>query len=498
MSEDAELLRRYATEKDNAAFAELVRRHVDLVHSAAVRLVGGDAHLAWDVTQGVFLALARSASALASRPTVVSWLYTTTRFTAAKIVRARQRARARELEDHSMRETTHEPDWQTVRPVLDEAMHELDERDREAVLLRHFEGRSFAEIGKLCGGLSENAVRMRVERALDKLRARLARRGITSTALALSGVLSAQAVTAAPSGLATAAGALGAASAASSGMGWAIFMGATKTKLAVAGAVIALGIGGVAIFQQQNATRERHAADLTARHQSTLTALREENDALRNELAKAGKRGKQATAPGAGESQASAGSLDGPTLRTLVRLQREGIIRSAATMVDVEGRMGENWATVLGLDPAERKQLDAVLSKARTQLGFLELANSQAELLPDGRLSITVRPFTEGAAVHDEIVTTFRSVLGAERYEVFLGFAMKDLEDRFTQLGLGTRVITIHHDPSQTGKRGAYQMISRTNRPDGSVNMSVANDDQLHRNIASALGPLKAHVPSGF
>ena len=203
---DSELLRTYAKDRSETAFEELVRRHIDLVYSAALRQMNGDAHLAEDVTQSVFADLARKARRLTGHTSLTGWLYTSTRFVAANIRRSEQRRSARELEAHAMNTLLEsaepELDWARIRPLLDEAMHTLDEPDREAVLLRHFERRSYAEIGARFG-LSENAARMRVDRSLDKLHAVLAKRGVTSTALALAGVLTANAVVAAPSQLLT-------------------------------------------------------------------------------------------------------------------------------------------------------------------------------------------------------------------------------------------------------------------------------------------------------
>lgn len=203
--EDADLLRAHAECGDEAAFAELVRRHVDMVYSAAVRQVGGDAHLARDVTQRVFVDLARKARALAETRVLAGWLFVSTRYAAAKVVRGERRRRRREEEAHIMDKLTRndasERDWACVRPVLDEAMGELKAEDREAILLRFFEGRGFTEIGARLR-MSENAARMRVGRALDKLHGLLARRGVTSTAGAVAAVLANQAVVAAPAGLA--------------------------------------------------------------------------------------------------------------------------------------------------------------------------------------------------------------------------------------------------------------------------------------------------------
>ncbi len=205
MTESTELLRRYVAERSEPAFAELVRRHIDLVYSAALRQVNGDVPAAQDVTQAVFADLARKAARLTRHAALTGWLYTSTRYLAAKACRGEQRRRVREQEAHTMNQLLQtagpDPAWEELRPVLDDVMHELSAADREAVLLRYFESRPLAEIGAQLG-LSENAARMRVDRALDKLRAALAKRGVTSTATALAAVLADEAVSAAPVGLA--------------------------------------------------------------------------------------------------------------------------------------------------------------------------------------------------------------------------------------------------------------------------------------------------------
>lgn len=203
---DGDLLRCYATERSEEAFGELVRRHINLVYSAALRQVNGDAQLAEDITQAVFTDLARKATSLSQHTSLLGWLYTSTRFASTTIRRTEQRRRAREQEAHAMNSILNypetEPDWSQIRPLLDEAMHTLDANDREAVLLRHFERRSYSDIGVQLG-LNENAARMRVDRALGKLHAILAKRGVTSTALVLAGLLTAHAVGTAPIQLAT-------------------------------------------------------------------------------------------------------------------------------------------------------------------------------------------------------------------------------------------------------------------------------------------------------
>src|ERR1035437_185280 len=249
MMSDSELLARFARSRSEDAFAELVRRHVNLVYSAALRQVGGDGHLAQDVAQTVFSDLARKAPALARRATLTGWLYTSARFAAAKLVRAERRRLNREEE--FMREPNDaapEADWEQLRPVLDEVMHQLQETDREAILLRYFENRPFADIGARCG-LNENAARMRVERALEKLRSLLARRGVTTVA-ALASVISAHAVQVVPASLAAT---LAATSLASAGTGtlafWSI-MNMTKLKLGI-GALVVASASTALIVQHQ-------------------------------------------------------------------------------------------------------------------------------------------------------------------------------------------------------------------------------------------------------
>src|ERR1017187_2091386 len=193
MTPDSELLQQFAKTHAEDAFAELVNRHVNLVYSAALRQ---------DAAQTVFTDLARKAGSLAQRESVTGWLYTSAHFAAAKIVRGENRRRDRE--EKFMREPTHETapeaDWEKLRPTLDDAMHELKAADREAILLRYFENRTFTEVGAKLG-LNENAARMRVDRAVEKLRDIMTRRGLT-TATALASVISANAVQIAPAGLA--------------------------------------------------------------------------------------------------------------------------------------------------------------------------------------------------------------------------------------------------------------------------------------------------------
>lgn len=205
MIDDAELLRRYAEEHDEDAFAALVQQRLPLVYAVARRRLGGDGALAQDVAQRVFADLAAKAGSLARHPALVAWLFASTRYAAAQLARTEQRRRGREERAVDMSDESKEAevDWELVRPALDEMIDRLATRDREAVMLRFFEGRAWAEIGTRLR-LSEDGARSRVERALEKLRAHLARRGVRSTTAALGLVLAGQAQAAVPAGLAVA------------------------------------------------------------------------------------------------------------------------------------------------------------------------------------------------------------------------------------------------------------------------------------------------------
>ncbi len=253
MKDDATLLHGYAYQRSEADFAELVRRHVDFVYSVALRELNGDAHLAQDATQLVFIDVARKAARLAGHRLLAGWLFNSTRYAAANLVRSARRRQLREQAAQPMQTiNASEPvdalDWEQVRPVLDEALGELNERDREALLLRFLQNRDYSAIGVQLA-VSEDAARMCVNRALDKLRAVLGRRGVTSTSAALMAVLTTQATVAAPAGLAmTITGT--ALAGAGAGAGVLSIMGLTKLQLGVASAVLLAGVGA-ALFQNQ-------------------------------------------------------------------------------------------------------------------------------------------------------------------------------------------------------------------------------------------------------
>ena len=197
------LLHEFVDLHSESAFAELARHHLNLVYSIALRSVGNAAD-AQDVTQAVFIILAQKAPRLRHRSSLTGWLYETTRFTSARLLRTRTRQSARDQEAY-MQSTLNEPEvdaaWRQLAPHLEEAMSRLAERDRTLLALRFYENQSGPEAAATLG-INEAAAHKRVGRALEKLRKFFARRGITLSTLTIAAAVSANSVSAAPAGLA--------------------------------------------------------------------------------------------------------------------------------------------------------------------------------------------------------------------------------------------------------------------------------------------------------
>ena len=201
LNDDLTLLREYAKRNSEEAFAVLVSRHVNLVYSVALRSVR-DPHLAEEITQAVFIILARKADALGDQTILPGWLCRTARYAGANALTIQRRRQHREQEAHMqsiLNEAEPMPDetWNQIAPLLDGAMGQLGQKDHDAVVLRFFEGRNFKEVGAALGA-SEDAAKMRVNRALEKLRKFFTKRGVVLPAAVLTAAISAHSVQAAP------------------------------------------------------------------------------------------------------------------------------------------------------------------------------------------------------------------------------------------------------------------------------------------------------------
>jgi RNA polymerase sigma factor (sigma-70 family) len=288
---DSQLLRAYVEHRAEPAFAELVRRHVDFVYSAAKRMVC-DSHLAEDVTQGVFVALAKQAVQLADRPVLSGWLHGTAQNIAAQTVRTDVRRRAREQEAVAMNElsesTAH---WQQIAPYLDTALGELDESDRDALLLRYFERKSAQEMAQTLG-ISDEAAQKRVRRAVEKLREFFSKRNVTIGASGLAVVISANAIQAAPLGLAVTIST--ATVLAGTAVSTSTIIVATKTiamttlQKTLITTTLAI-VAGAGIYEASQASKLRGQVQMLQQQQSPLAdqilQLQHERDSATNQLA---------------------------------------------------------------------------------------------------------------------------------------------------------------------------------------------------------------------
>lgn len=203
MDDDLALLREYARHNSEDAFAALVSRHVNLVYSVALRQVR-DPHLAEEITQAVFIILARKADSLGDKTVLSGWLCRTARYASANALKIQHRRQRREQEAQ-MQTIVDEPSsdeaWTQIAPLLEAAMERLEKRDHDALVLRFFENRNFREVGAALGA-SEDAAKMRVNRALEKLRKFFTKHGVASTTAIIAGAISANSLQAAPATLA--------------------------------------------------------------------------------------------------------------------------------------------------------------------------------------------------------------------------------------------------------------------------------------------------------
>jgi RNA polymerase sigma factor (sigma-70 family) len=201
---DRDLLERFRQDESQEAFACLVERHVHLVHSVALRHTANPDH-AEEITQAVFIILARRAGSLRRQTVLSGWLYTAARLTAANFLRSEKRRAKREYEafmESTLMESEPAGIWEDFSPLLDNAMARLKPSDRDALVLRYFENKSLPEIGQALG-VGERTAQKRVSRALEKVRRFFAKRGVIATAGIIAAQISVHSVEAAPLGLAT-------------------------------------------------------------------------------------------------------------------------------------------------------------------------------------------------------------------------------------------------------------------------------------------------------
>jgi RNA polymerase sigma factor (sigma-70 family) len=294
-SNDIALLVEYARLGSEEAFASLVTRHLNLVYSVALRHVQIPAH-AEEITQAVFVILARKAGSLGHLQVLEGWLHETTRLTALRFLRGERRRQFREQEAYMESSLQNQPDtdaWKSFAPLLDEGMAQLNSKDRDAVILRFFKDRTVREVAEAMG-LKENAAQQRILRAVEKLRLFFSRRGIVLPAATVTAAITAHSVQAAPGTLALSVTAFAAAKGtAASASTLTLIKGAlktmawTKSQSTIAAGVIALSLAAPFFLQHSASAKLRAADDSLQQQAGKVSSLRSENERLSSAAARA-------------------------------------------------------------------------------------------------------------------------------------------------------------------------------------------------------------------
>ncbi len=293
---DVQLLRDYAEGSHEAAFRELVTRHTDLVYSAALRQVNSP-DLAGDIAQGVFTDLARKAPQVARQMagghSLAGWLHRGTRYAALNHWRDTRRRLANESQamEQLLINAGSAPDWERIRPLLDEGLDSLSEEDREALLLRYFKNQDFRTVG-LALGISDDTAQKRVSRALERLREFFSKRRVAIGASGLVVLISANAIQAAPVGLTAAifaaAAVPGAAVATSTAIAATKMIAMTTLQKTLMTAALAV-VAGAGIYEARQAAQLREQNQALQRQQGSLSdqlqQLRRERDDATNRVA---------------------------------------------------------------------------------------------------------------------------------------------------------------------------------------------------------------------
>lgn len=435
-TDDMDLLREYATRDSEQAFATIVARHINLVYSVALRHAG-NAHQAQDITQAVFIVLARKAGSLRKGTVLAGWLFHAARMTASNFLRTEVRRAHREQEAYmqsTLTEASADEEWNRIAPLLDTAIADLGEQDRNAIVLRYVEGKDLKEVGMALGA-SEDAAKKRVSRAVEKLRGFFTKRGVALSGAALAGAISANAVQAAPAGFAAVVaatameGAVATVTTLTLAKGTLKLMAWTKVKIAVG-----VGVAALMAYQwHQNDVQTKRIAELqeqlqgakqeAAAQQAVVDKLKQEKLTMVDEKAEAAKTAarlmahqKAAYAAAAKSAIASATSnssdgalgklLDDPAMKDFMHQQQVTILKSQYAPL----------IKSLNLSPEVADQFIQLLSDQATKKMDMGMAMLKGDLDP------TTAKQTQTDA-KTELTGQLQSLLGADGYTQYEQFS---------------------------------------------------------------------------
>ena len=429
-----ELLREYVSRHSEEAFATLMSRHLDLVYSAAWRHVGNH-HQAEEISQAVFVILARKGRSLASGTILAGWLFHTTRLTAANYLRAEMRRVRREQEAYMQSDASENTDelWQQVAPALNEVIDSLGEKERNAIVLRYLQGKNYREVAAALGG-SEEAAQMRVSRALEKMRKLFAKRKLAFSTTALSGMMAAHGIQAAPNSvaiaiLATTKGAALSASTLSVVEGTLKLMAWTKVKVVVGASVVAL----LAYQSHENSVQARQISaarqsllvtrQAFASQENQIATLERQNTVIvetrQNQMEELQRlRARRTATPSTGQANppnASAtllsATLQNPEARALLRAQLvdKARMRYAAFVeeINLDPKEGEKLVQLAG-DEA-MKVLDAVAAFTDGKISAEDVLQVEADAFQNGKNAVRSKLGEEGLAKFEDYTSSYPS-----------------------------------------------------------------------------------------
>jgi RNA polymerase sigma factor (sigma-70 family) len=439
MSNGEQWLAEYVRTGSEAAFREVVERYVNLVYSAALRLVNGDAHLAQDVAQGVFTDLARMARKLSPDVKLGGWLHRHTCFVANNTMRRDRRRELRErtavemnsIEDHSGENLA------LIAPVLDEAINELGAEDRDAIMLRFFEQKDFRSVGEALGS-NDEAARKRVSRALDKLHGLLTRRGVVLSTTALTATLTTHVVSAAPAGLAVSISTAAVASAAAgSGTALTLIQIMAKAKVGIAAALVvavaipvAMGVREHTKLRAENEALRARAAQvdqLTAENarlaslaaQAKAPATATSNDPSRELLKLRGEVGRLRTEVTAPKPSPISSVISDPEARSMIREQQKVgmsmLYKEFGKRAKLSPEMTQKFVDVLADDIMENvDHVGALLQEGKSREEIDQVFTAQ-----EAALSAKLKELLghEGFAQYQDYTRSLASHLTAEQFK---------------------------------------------------------------------------------
>jgi hypothetical protein len=344
---------------------------------------------------------------------------------------------------------------------------------------------------------------MRVDRALDKMNALLAQRGIRSTAAALGLALGAQPLVAAPAGLAASVSGAALATTTVGGLGTILIM--SKTKIALVSLVVASGIATAIFEHQRNRAAETARAELEqlSRDNAALrtrnASLVQEAGELRRQQAEAAANATRAALAPTPPAVPSVSGFDGPlgNLKLLAEATRRGLVAPARYFTPTGPFvLTEPFVKAFALTPDEAATLRVHMTQAQAKINALAAANATAARGDDGALVITVKPTPDGASVYNALLDTYRQTLGPERYPYFSQLAGEQFERGLGYFGAQEKRISIKRNPTGSAAFTVKEDNKAVSSSDGGWGSSgpVANRQKLEEQYR----PFAHLVPADF